>query len=199
MLRIKKNNRFTASSTRALEAADRAVGVIADEVGHLPGASGVGNKDHRSFTAKPPTRSLRRVTIHDEKNDTQIILLTDLLDVPARVVGVIYRQRWQIELFFKWLKCWAGFDQMISRDPRGVTLHFYVAVIATLLLQLSTGKKVSKYSLMYLGWVNQGLMSWQEMEAGMAVLEREKALERLRLAKKRAAKALEKAWTKTGK
>lgn len=186
VLRLKKSNSFAVHESRELEEADRDAGILADEIGHLPGAQSAGNEDHRSFSAKPPTRTLRRVTIWDEKNKTQIILLTDLLDVPARVIGLIYRQRWQIELFFKWLKCWAGFDQMISRDPRALTLHFYVAVIATLLTHLTTGRRVSKYSLMYLSWVSQGLMSYEDMEAGMAVIEREKELERLRLTQKRA-------------
>ena len=101
--------------------------------------------------------------------------------------------RWQIELFFKWLKCWASFDQLISRDPKAITLHFYVAVIATLLTHLTTGRRVSKYSLMYLGWVSQGLMSWDEAEAGLAVIEREKELERLRLKRKRLEASLSKA------
>lgn len=185
VLRLKKSNSFTVHESRALEEADRDTGILADEIGHLPGAQSAGNEDHRSFSAKPPTRLLRRVTIWDEKNKSQVILLTDLLDVPARVVGLIYRQRWQIELFFKWLKCWAGFDQMISRDPRALTLHFYVAVIATLLTHLTTGRRVSKYSLMYLSWVSQGLMSFEDMEAGMALIEREKELERLRLKRKK--------------
>lgn len=189
VLRLKKSIAFTVESSRELDEQDRAAGVLSDQTGYLPGAQSDGNEDHRSFSAKPPTRLLRRVTIWDEKNKTQIILLTDMLEPSARVIGVIYRLRWQIELFFKWLKCWAGFDQMISRDPKALTLHFYVAVIAT---HLTTGRKVSKYSLMYLGWVSQGLMSWQDMEAGMGLIEREKELERIRLAKKRVAKSAEK-------
>lgn len=187
VLRLKKNAGFDVDETRELEDADRDANVMGDEVGRLSGAKSHGNEDHRSFSDKPPARPLRRVTIWDERNRTQVALLTDLLDVPARVIGVIYRRRWQVELFFKWLKCWANFDHMISRDRRVLTLHFYVAVIATLLLHLTTGRRVSKYSLMYLGWVSQGLMSWRQMEEGMAVVEREKALERQRLARKRAA------------
>lgn len=189
VLRLMKSNRFDVTESREIDEADEAHGVLSDEIGHLPGAKSAGNEDHRSFTSKPPTRTLRRVTIWDEKNQTKLILLTDLMDVPARVIGVIYRMRWQIELFFKWLKCWASFDHMISRDARALTLHFYVAVIATLLTHITTGRKLSKYSLLYLGMVSQGLMSWQEMEAGMAVIEREKELERIRLAKKRAERA----------
>lgn len=195
VLRIKEVNKFTVESSRSMDESDEAAGVIADELGHLPGAQSKGNADHRSFSDKPPTRLLRRVTVFDEKNQKPIILLTDLLDVPASVIGTIYRQRWQVELFFKWLKCWAGFDQMISRDPKAITLHFYVAVIATLLLHLTTGRRPSKYSLMYLGWVSQGLMRWEEMEAGLAVLEREKELARQRLKRKR----LEAALSKSGK
>lgn len=195
VLRLKKSNKFAVESSRQMDDSDHAAGVIADERGHLCGAQSEGNEDHRSFSDKPPARLLRRVTIFDEKNQTPLVLLTDLMDVPARVIGTIYRQRWQIELFFKWLKCWAGFDQMISRDPKAITLHFYVAVIATLLLHLTTGRRPSKYSLMYLGWVSQGLMSWESMEAGMAVLEREKELARLRQKRKR----LEAALSESGK
>lgn len=185
VLRLKKDNRFDIESTSPLTDKDRACGVLCDEVGRLSGARSAGNADHRSFTAMPPTKMLRRVTIWDEKNQTQLILLTDLLDVPAYVIGIIYRQRWQVELFFKWLKCWASFDHLLSHDPRGITLQFYVAVIATLLTHLATGRRVSKYNLLYLGWVAQGLMSWQDMEDGLAVIEREKELERARLKRKR--------------
>lgn len=192
VLRLKKSIGFVVESSRELDEEDRAAGVLSDEIGHLPGAQSAGNEDHRSFSDKPPTGTLRRVTIWDPKNKTQVILLTNLTEPAARVIGAIYRLRWQIELFFKWLKCWAGFDQMLSRDPKALTLHFYVAVIATLLTHLKTGRRVSKYSLMYLGWVSQGLMTWQDMEEGMAVIEREKELEQLRLASKRASKPAEK-------
>ncbi len=185
VLRLKKDNRFEIESTRPLTDKDRVCGVLCDQVGHLSGARSAGNADHRSFTAMPPAKTLRRVTIWDEKNQTQLILLTDLLDVPAYVIGIIYRQRWQVELFFKWLKCWASFDHLLSHDPRGITLQFYVAVIATLLTHLATGRRVSKYNLLYLGWVSQGLMNWQEMEDGLAVIEREKELERARRKRKR--------------
>jgi len=161
VLRLKKSNRFDVESSRTLDAGDLACGVLSDEVGHLPGVRDPGRAaDLRALSAAPTTRLLRRITIWDEKNKTQLVLLTDLLDLPARAVGVIYRQRWQVELFFKWLKCWANFDHLISHDPRGITLQFYVAVIATLLTHLATGRRVNKYSLLYLSWVAQGVMSW---------------------------------------
>ena len=192
VLRLKTSNKFEVETTREMDDSDHAAGVICDDLGYMSGAKSKGNQDHRSFSDKPPTRLLRRVVVLDQKNQRQMILLSDLLDVPARVIVTIYRQRWQIELFFKWLKCWAGFEHMISKDPRALTLHFYVAVIATLLTHLTTGRRVSKYSIMYLSWVSQGLMGWQDMEEGMALLEREKELERVRLKRNRIAAALSK-------
>jgi hypothetical protein len=96
-----------------------------------------------SFTDKPPVQLLGRVIVWDEKNQKQVVLVTDLLDVPAHVIAAIYRRRWQIELFFKWLKTYASFDHLISHHPNGVRFQFYVAVIATLLLHLATGATAS--------------------------------------------------------
>jgi hypothetical protein len=78
-------------------AADIEAGVVADEVVELSGRS-------------PPPGRFRRVTIlaTNRKGEPETIRLlsslTDPTNIAARVIGAIYRQRWQIELFFKWLK-----------------------------------------------------------------------------------------------
>lgn len=185
VLRLRKNTTLDVNQSLPLEAPDVQAGVQSDERVHFHGASSPDNADHRSFTDKPPSRQLRRVIVWDEKNQTMIVLITDLLDVPAYVIAAIYRQRWQIELFFKWLKSYAAFDHLLSHHPKGVTLQFYVAVIATLLLHLATGRRVSKYALFWLGSVASGQATFQQMQAGLARIEREKELERAR--KKKAA------------
>src|SRR5205814_3463708 len=58
--------------------------------------------------------------------------LDHLLDLPARVIAELYRYRWQIELFFRWLKVHASFGHLSSHGRNGVTLGFYIATIATL-------------------------------------------------------------------
>ncbi len=40
-----------------------------------------------------------------------IRLITDLLELPAHIIGLLYQQRWPIELFFRWLKVYANFEQ----------------------------------------------------------------------------------------
>lgn len=181
VLRLRKNAVFEAQEARELTAKDREHGVVRDEVGHLTG----GKTAAHHFTAAAPTQMLRRVTVWDERNGCELLLLTDMLDLPAYVIGALYRERWQIELFFKWLKCYAAFDHAVSKHPGGITLQFYIAVIATLLLHLVTGRPVNKYALFWLGSVAGGQATLEEMFEGLARIEREKALERARLKRKR--------------
>ena len=90
-----------------------------------------------------------------------------------------------MELFLRFLKCTAGFDHLISKNKNGITLQLYVAMIATLLLHLATQRRGSKYSLFWLNCVATGQATWEQMQEGLKRVEREKALERARLKKKR--------------
>lgn len=47
---------------------------------------------------------LRRVVYHDEEQDSELVFLTNDFELPALVVAELYRKRWSVELFFKWLK-----------------------------------------------------------------------------------------------
>jgi hypothetical protein len=183
VLRLKKHVSFDVHAGHALSDKDRGHGVLHDETGILPGPRSRGNADARSCTARPPTQTLRRITLFDEKNQCELTLLTDLLDVPAYVIGTLYRLRWQIELFLRWLKVLAGFDHLISQSPRGLTMQFYVAVLMTLLIHLQTGLRVSKYALLWVGWVGSGRCGPEAMAEALARHERERELERQRRAK----------------
>jgi hypothetical protein len=180
VLRLRKDAKFDITQSLPLLAKDVEANILSDDLGRFHGAASKGNQDYRSFTAKPPARLLRRVVVRDEKNQRDVILLSDLLDVPAHVIATLYRQRWQVELFFKWIKTYANFDHLISHHPNGVTFQFYIAVIATLLLHLATGRRVSKYTLFWLGSVAAGHATFEQMQAGLARIEREKELDRAR-------------------
>src|SRR5205807_2189545 len=100
---------------RPLTADDAGEGVVADETVRLTGRGA-------------PEGVYRRVTIHttDRRGKPEtIILLTNLTDpqVAARVVGAVYRLRWQVELFFKWLKTWARMDHLLSTSREGLTFQ----------------------------------------------------------------------------
>jgi len=185
VLRLKKKVNFTVESTRTLTEEDRRHGVLRDETGYLSGPASVGNADARSCSDRPPTQQLRRVVVWDPVKQQEVELVTDLLDVEAFVVGTLYRLRWQIELYFRWLKVLAGFRHLISQSEHGVRMQFYIGVLMALLIHLHTGLRPSKYTLIWIGWLESGRGTSEAMAQALARHDRERENERRRrLAKK---------------
>jgi hypothetical protein len=188
VLRIKISQRLQVVEERAVTPDQKAAGVLQDRLVRLaPSQPGV----------SAPAEMLREVVIFDPRNPAKPLrLLTNLTDVEAQVIGEVYRWRWQIELFFRWLKVHAHFRHVISHNKNGLTLSFYVAdfgelsrvVIGVLLIYLHTGRRVSKYAYNLLSMVAQG---WADLADILPVLERrehEKELARRRLERKKAQK-----------
>jgi hypothetical protein len=185
VLRLRKDTKFQPVSENPLAATDAEAGVVSDRVGILPGSA-----DGRTGrTGPPPAQELREVLVNGD-DGKPLRLLTNLLDLPAQVIANLYRKRWQVELFFRWLKVWAGFEHVMSHSRQGITFHFYVAVIGCLLIHVRTGRKVNKYSLFLFGQVAANLAKIDKILPMLERIEREKELERQRLARKRAQKKL---------
>lgn len=171
--------RFEADEDRPLSDADRNAGVISDRLGRLAGSQ------HRGA---PPGRYREVIIASPDEPGRQVRLLTNVLDVPAHVIGLIYRHRWQVELFFRWLKSCARFRGGFSETHAGVLMQFYVSLIAMLLMYLRTGIRPSKYALNLLGMVAAGTARWEEVEPILARRSRERDLDRARVERKRAEK-----------
>jgi hypothetical protein len=179
VVRLKKNNLFTPIKTLPLSDQDVAAGIISDRIGRLSG----------SGDCKAPGAMLREVIIIDPNNpDKPVRLLTSILDVPAHGVGELYRWRWKIELFFRWLKVHANFEHLMSHSKNGVAVGFHVAVIAVLLIYIHTKQPVSKYAYVMLGLVATGQATMEDILPILERRERECQLDRLRRARKRAEK-----------
>ena len=187
VLRLRKDTGFDVQETRPLCERDRELLVISDEFGRLSGSTSPSNHGRASRTALPPKQALRRVIVWDAKNKKQVVLLSDILDVPAYVIALLYRRRWEIELFLRWLKVLAGMEHLLNFSRRGITLQFYVAVIATLILYLRTGRRPGKYELYALGRVTLGGVPLESFGPWLAMRQRERERDRVRYAKKRAA------------
>ena len=101
-------------------------------------------------------------------------LLTSVQDdsVPAWMIGQLYRRRWDIELFFRWLKTCAKWEHLISESRNGMLMQFYVALIGTLLLAVATGRKPDRYSINLLSMAAAGMGT---VEDALAILERRHA------------------------
>jgi hypothetical protein len=172
---------FTIAEERPLTDNDRKAGILSDRIGRLAGS------DRRT----PPDFTVREVVIsytHRDGTVKTLRLLTDLLELPACVIAELYRYRWQIELFFRWLKVNASFHHLTSHNRNGITLSFYIAVIAVLLMCLQTQRPLSKYGYNLLSMVAAGLGDVSDMLPILEKRERERQRDRERKAAKKAAK-----------
>ena len=78
---------------------------------------------------------LRRVVAWDDENGREIVLLTNLFHLAASTVAAIYKERWQIELFFKALKQYLKVKTFVGTSENAVKTQLWIALIAILLLK----------------------------------------------------------------
>jgi transposase len=78
--------------------------------------------------------SLRRVHYRDPKTGNEYVFLTNRLDISALEVAELYRRRWQIELFFKWIKQNLKIKAFYGTSKNAVLIQIWTALIAYLLL-----------------------------------------------------------------
>lgn len=77
---------------------------------------------------------LRLVEFYDSENDVILTFLTNNLDVSALEVANLYRNRWQIEVFFKWLKQNITIKTLWGHSENAVNIHVWVAICTYLLV-----------------------------------------------------------------
>jgi hypothetical protein len=161
--------------TRSLSPQQTDAGILSDQIITLPGSRNTEGFGDGQF---------RLVTVWDPVRLEEVRLLTTLLDVPVELIGKLYRHRWSIELFFRWLKCVARIKHLFSESSNGITMQFYVMIIATLLMYLHTGSKPSVYSFMLLSSAAAGDLLLEKVPEVLERLARERELARIRRAKK---------------
>jgi putative transposase len=84
----------------------------------------------------PYTQPLRRITITRPEHDRPLVLATNDLTSPAQAIAERYRDRWQIELFFKWIKQHLHLTRFLGRTSNAVRTQILMALITYLLLAL---------------------------------------------------------------
>lgn len=139
--RVRGDHVFAPETPREIDSAAAAAGVLEDAVGRLG--------SEKSVRIERPDHPVRLVRISAQthphrpggKPPQDLVLATNLLDVPADVIGLIYRHRWQVELFFRFFKHVLGCRHLLSEDPVGIEIQTYCAIIVCLLISLWTGRK----------------------------------------------------------
>jgi hypothetical protein len=164
--RIRNDAVWTVVEERPVTIQAKAGGVRRDLVVRLG--------DRRSGAAlKQPLRIVEVETgkINSQGEPEILLLATDRMDLDAELVALGYRFRWSVELFFRWLKCILGCRHLLSHSQNGVTIQVYLAIIASLLISLWTGRKPTKRTFEMLCFYFSGMASEEELLAHIAKLK----------------------------
>lgn len=150
IFRIRNDARMTIVEEFPLSEEDRVAGVVFDGLVKL-------GKDWEG----DPIR-----VVKVEAFETTILLATSVSKdtLSAELVALAYRHRWQIELFFKWIKCILGYRHLLAESPDGVRIHLYCALIAAMLLFGLTGRKPSKRDMEMIQFYFIGMATLEELE-----------------------------------
>ncbi len=163
-----------SEATDTLSTAARKANVLGDEIVEL------------GLSKKRPDHPVRlvcvRVAPHVKRggrkggssgppSDGVLRIATNLLDPPAEVIAEIYLQRWTIELFFRFFKHILGCRHLLSQDRVGIEIQTYCAIIACLLISLTTGCKPTLRTYEMICLYLQGWADEEELLAHLAKLK----------------------------
>jgi Transposase DDE domain len=169
--RVKENSVFEVIEERLLSEEDLAAGVVRDAVVRMGLNSQPQDKpDHPIriivIEAEPhEKRGGRRGKTAGPGNKGTIVIATNLFDVPAEIIALIYHHRWAVEVFFRFFKQILGCRHLISHKPQGIRIQVYCAIIACMLINLWTGKRPNKRTVEMLAWYFMGLATEAEVLA----------------------------------
>ena len=165
--RIRNDANWTLVKDRPLSPQAKDAGVLSDREVWL------GGKKSR----KALKQTLRVVEVATGKTDSKgnpevLLLATDRMDLDADLVALAYRYRWSVELFFRWFKCILGCQHLLSTCENGVEIQVYVAIIASLLVSLWTGRKPTKRTYEMLCFFFCGMADEDELLAHLNKLKK---------------------------
>ena len=115
IIRAKQNVRFTRLYSRKV---DKSTGLICDQIIRFTGYQAIKNYPDK----------LRRIKYYDTQTDNTYVFLTNNFDWTAELVVNLYQQRWQIELFFKWIKGHLKVKVFWGQSENAVKIQIWVAV-----------------------------------------------------------------------
>lgn len=110
---------------------------------------------------------LRVVLVQTPKEELRLVTNLGPEDLSAGEVALLYKERWRIELFFRWVKCILGCRHWLAESVQGVTLEIYLALIAALLLQLYTGQRPNRRMMEVLQFYAMGVATLDDVMAAM--------------------------------
>jgi hypothetical protein len=121
--RAKKNFRFRRLVSHE---ADKTTGIICDQTIGL----------HSFYSAKGYPDRLRRIRYRDPTTGKKLVFLTNNFALPAKTIADLYRSRWQVELFFKWIKQHLRIKAFYGTSQNAVKTQVWIAMCAYVLVAI---------------------------------------------------------------
>ena len=115
--RAKENIRFKRMYSRK---ADKTTGVRSDQIGKL--------ETYKSKKEYPD--KLRLIKFYDQEHNKDFVFITNNTDLEAFEIALLYKKRWEVELFFKWMKQHLRIKSFWGTTPSAVKIQLYCAIIA---------------------------------------------------------------------
>lgn len=185
--RIRDNSVYEVLEDRPLSAAARAERITQDVIVHLGDHAKAKDRalpDHqvRLLTIQcQPHRKAGRSQRYSRAGSTGpacdgvLRLATNLLDVPAEIIALLYHYRWTIEIFFRFFKQILGCRHLLSHSQNGIEIQTYCAIIACMLISLWTGRKPTLRTYEMICWYLMGVASLDELTAHFDKLQKHDA------------------------
>jgi hypothetical protein len=179
--RLRDNSAYEVIEERPLTDADRAAGVLSDQIVRFTNGKAGSRPDHPLrlicvATSPHTSRGKYRGGSTGPGSDGILRIATNLLFVPAEIIALIYLYRWTIEIFFRFFKQILGCRHLLSHSKAGIEIQTYCAIIACMLISLWTGRKPTKRTYEMVCYYFCGLASEDELLAHLAKLKlRDKA------------------------
>jgi hypothetical protein len=105
---------------------NRAAGIVADQTVMLTGRE----------TARTYPSKLRRIRYRDPESGKTLVFLTNDFTMPALTIAALYRSRWKVELFFKWIKQHLRIKAFFGRSPNAVRTQIWIAICTYLIVAI---------------------------------------------------------------
>ena len=173
--RVRDNSVYEVIEDRPMTAQAKAAGIVSDQIAWLGCA---GKRDE----LKQPLRLVkitctphRKRSGHTGRGGPEqgefLLIATNLLEVPAEVIALIYKKRWTVELFFRFFKHVLGCRHLLSHRENGIEIQTYLAIIVSMLIALWTGRKPTLRTIEMIRYYFTGWAEADELEAHIAKLQ----------------------------
>lgn len=146
VIRLRDNSVWETVETKHRNDAAGLDKILSDEIVRFPKGKADSRPDHPvrviCIRVNPhTTRGKYRGGSSGVDSDGILRIATNLLDVPAETLALIFSKRWGIEIFFRFFKHLLGCRHLISHDQNGIEIQTYCAIIACMLIALWTGRQ----------------------------------------------------------